>query len=154
MQTKYYSNTDHQKAIGYKFSNLSVDKSLHGLTLRRHSMASLIFMMSSITYRLVTLTINRVTSFLQLKVISHIHQNKTETKKIECLKIYECFQLNNEAKTCTNWILFFGGGGGGGSAAENSNFARLLSSIRQHSFNSIATGLFNGLYEMNLDLVT
>ena len=86
MQTKYYSNADHQKAIGYKFSDLLVDKSLHGLAMRRHSMASLIFMTSSITYHLVTLTIDRVTSFLQLRAISHMHQNKTETKKIECLK--------------------------------------------------------------------
>ena len=106
-------------------------------------MASLIFMTSTIKYRLVTLTIDSVTMFLQLWAISHIHQNKTETKKKECLKTYECFhiyteKLNNEAKTCTNWILFFGGVRGV-SAAEYSNFARLLSSITQHSFNYTCT---------------
>ena len=168
LQTKYYSNTDHQKAIGYKFSDLLVNKSLHRLVLRRHSVASLIFMMSSIMYRLVTLTIDSVTSFLQLRAISYIHKNTTETKKIECLKTYECFhiyieKLNNAAKTCTHWILFFffgggGGGGGGGLAAEYSNFARLLSSFPQHSFNYTCTYtttcvVYEPQYEISINVV-
>ena len=48
-----------------KFSDLLVAKSLHGLA-RHHSVASLIFMMSCITYSLAMLTIDGVMSFLHL----------------------------------------------------------------------------------------
>ena len=48
-----------------KFSDLLVDKSLHG-PAQRHSVASLIFMTSFNTYGIVTLTIDGVTSFSQL----------------------------------------------------------------------------------------
>ena len=54
-----------------KFSGLLVDKSLHGLGTDWR--ASLIFMTSSITYSLVTLTIHDVTSFLQLMEVQNVN---------------------------------------------------------------------------------
>ena len=54
-----------------KFSDLLVDKSLHGLA-GRHLVASFIFMTSSITYSLVTLTIDGITLFLQLMDVQKV----------------------------------------------------------------------------------
>ena len=59
-----------------KLSDLLVDKSLHGLsTVLRQSVASLIFMASFITNGIVTLTIDGVTSFLQLLDVQNIRKN-------------------------------------------------------------------------------
>ena len=58
-----------------KFSDLLVEKSLHGLVCC-HLVASLIFMSSSIMYSLVTLTIDGVTLFLQLMDIQNISKNR------------------------------------------------------------------------------
>ena len=69
-----------------KFSDLFVDKSLHRLA-RRHLVASLIFMKSSITYCLVTLTKDGVTSFLKLMGI----QNASKNTRVSPKKSYAKF---------------------------------------------------------------
>ena len=78
--TMLYSILTHLAYIAdeVKLSDLLVDKSLHGLA-RHHSVASLIFMTSSITYSIVTLTIDGVTSFIQLK--KYAFQSYQELRK-------------------------------------------------------------------------
>ena len=61
-----------------KLSDLLVDNSLHGQgTDRRGVIRSpvLIFMTSSITYRIVMLTIDGVTSLLQLIDVQNVHKS-------------------------------------------------------------------------------
>ena len=62
-----------------KLSDLLVDKSLNGLgTDQRHvirSVTSLIFMASFITYDIVTLTIDGITSFLQVLDVKNVRSN-------------------------------------------------------------------------------
>ena len=58
-----------------KFSDLLVNESLHGLACS-NLIASLIFMMSSLTYILARLTIDDVTSFVQLICAQNIRRNR------------------------------------------------------------------------------
>ena len=72
-----------------KLSDLLVDKSLHGQGTDRRDVIQLpvlLFMTSSITYGIVTLTIDGVTSFLQLLAVQNVHKNMHFSLKKSCGK--------------------------------------------------------------------
>ena len=71
-----------------KLSDLLVDKSLPGLGTDRRDVviASLNFMASSLSYGIVTLTIDGVTSFLHLLDVQNVRKNTRFSLNKSCLK--------------------------------------------------------------------
>ena len=72
----------------FKLSDLLVDKSLYGLgTDRRDIMwSSVNFIMSSISYGIVTMTIDGVSSFLQLLDVQNVRKNARFSLNKSCGK--------------------------------------------------------------------
>ena len=78
-----------------KLSDLLIDKSLHGQGTDRRDVIWLpvwIFMTSSITYGIVTLTIDGVTSFLQLLDVKNVRKNTYFSLKKSCGKFWQSVQ--------------------------------------------------------------
>ena len=75
-----------------------------------------------------------------VKAITNMHRNKTELKKIECLKTYECFhiyaemKLNTELKTCTKLDFIFSV-----SSSEYRKYDTFVTSITWQNFNYTCT---------------
>ena len=91
-----------------KFSDLMVDKSLHGLT-GCHSVACLIFMMSFTTNSLVMLAIDTVRSFLQLMDSQNeckntrFSQNKSYGKGVVALRHESSLKVTCEKVKFSNY---------------------------------------------------
>ena len=87
-------------------SDLLVDKSLHGL-VRHHSVASLIFMTSSITYDMLTLKMDGKTSFLQQLDVQNVHKNTRFSLNKSCGKFWKSVQDGRIVIDYEGFVLFF-----------------------------------------------